>query len=228
MTRFDPTAPLETRASQALEFSQNQVRALITIAGNPVLSTPNGRQLEQALGALDFMVSFDYYRNETTRFAHYILPPTGGLEHDHYDIIFHHFAVRNTARYSPAIFPKPQGALHDWEIFVKLGRRLRARLQPDAKKPLLQRLTSRIKDEIMQRMPPHRMLDLAVRNGAYGKNSEHKLTLAKLKAAPHGIDLGPLQPRLGPLDDQLLGVLYGFDAVVVLSGSGPQHDLDVR
>ncbi|MFA5939940.1 MAG: molybdopterin oxidoreductase family protein [Sinimarinibacterium sp.] len=196
LPEFGGELPVAALAEEILTPGDGQVRALITIAGNPVLSTPNGRQLEEALGKLDFMVSFDYYRNETTRFAHYILPPTGGLEHDHYDIIFHHFAVRNTARYSPAIFPKPQGALHDWEIFTQLGRRLRARLQPDAKKPLLQRLTSRIKDEIMQRMPPHRMLDLAVRNGIYGKNSAHKLTLAKLKAAPHGIDLGPLQVEL--------------------------------
>ncbi|GIS01896.1 MAG: hypothetical protein CM15mP103_04470 [Gammaproteobacteria bacterium] len=51
-----------------------------------------------------------------------ILPPTSPLEHDHYDIAFHNLAIRNTARYSPAVFDKPEGALHDWEIFSELGR----------------------------------------------------------------------------------------------------------
>lgn len=196
LPEFGGELPVSVLAEEILTPGDGQVRALITIAGNPVLSTPNGRQLEQAFGALEFMVSFDYYRNETTRFADYILPPTSALEHDHYDIIFHHFAMRNTAKYNPAIFPKPAGQLHDWEIFVRLGRRLRTHLNPDAKKPLLQRLQARIKDEIMLRMPPHCMLDIAVRSGAYGKRSPYDLSLAKLKAAPHGIDLGPLQPEL--------------------------------
>ncbi|MEW6168780.1 MAG: molybdopterin oxidoreductase family protein [Pseudomonadota bacterium] len=196
LPEFGGELPVAALAEEILTPGEGQVRALVTIAGNPVLSTPNGRQLEEALGTLEFMVSVDCYRNETTRFADYILPPTSALEHDHYDIIFNHFTVRNTAKYSPAVFPKPAGALHDWEIFVQLGRRLRARLQPHARKPLLQRLQARIKDEITLRLPPHRMLDLSLRNGAYGKRSEQRLSLARLKAAPHGIDLGPLKSEL--------------------------------
>ncbi|SFF39672.1 Anaerobic selenocysteine-containing dehydrogenase [Fontimonas thermophila] len=196
LPEFGGELPVCTLAEEILTPGPGQVKALVTIAGNPVLSTPNGRQLEQALSMLEFMVSIDYYRNETTRFAHYILPPTGPLEHDHYDIVFHHLAVRNTARYNPAVFPKPEGQLHDWEIFARLGRRLRARLAPGADKPLLHRLKARVRDELMARMPPHRLLDLALRSGPYGKRSEHRLSLARLKAAPHGIDLGPLQSVL--------------------------------
>jgi anaerobic selenocysteine-containing dehydrogenase len=196
LPEFGGELPVAALAEEILTPGEGQVRALVTIAGNPVLSTPNGRQLEQALASLDFMVSFDCYRNETTRFADYILPPTGALEHDHYDIIFHHFAMRNTARYNAAVFDKPDGALHDWEIFVRLGRRLRARLRSDAHKPLLQRLSARLKDEVMLRLPPHRMLDISLRRGPYGKGREPDLSLGKLKTAPHGIDLGPLQPLL--------------------------------
>ncbi|MES0872486.1 molybdopterin-dependent oxidoreductase [Sinimarinibacterium thermocellulolyticum] len=196
LPEFGGELPVAALAEEILTPGEGQVRALVTIAGNPVLSTPNGRQLERALSSLDFMVSIDYYRNETTRFADYILPPTGALEHDHYDIIFHHFAVRNTARYNAAVFPKPAGSLHDWEIFVRLGRRLRARLRPDARKPLLQRLGARLKDEVMLRMPPHRLLDIALRRGPYGKNGAHGLSLNTLKTAPHGVDLGPLRPSL--------------------------------
>ena len=225
LPEFGGELPVSALAEEILTPGDGQIRALITIAGNPVLSTPNGRQLEQALGQLDFMVSFDYYRNETTRFADYILPPTSALEHDHYDIIFHHFAVRNTARYNPAIFPKPDGAMHDWEVFSALGRRLRQRLQPDAGRPLMKRLGARMKDAVMQRMAPHRLLDLALRNGPYGKGSEHRLSLSALKAAPHGVDLGPLQSTLPKrlftrdktitcLNDDLRAELQRYDAAL--------------
>ncbi|AXQ29820.1 molybdopterin oxidoreductase family protein [Solimonas sp. K1W22B-7] len=196
LPEFGGELPVSALAEEILTPGEGQVRALITIAGNPVMSTPNGRQLDQALGQLDFMVSVDTYLNETTRHADFILPPTGGLEHDHYDLIFHHFAVRNTARYSPALFPKPKGALHDWEIFVKLGRRLRERLGQDSKGPLLKRISAKLKDEFLLRAPPHRILDLGLRMGSYGRKSPHKLSLAKLKRHPHGVDLGPLRQTL--------------------------------
>lgn len=196
LPEFGGELPVSALAEEILTPGEGQVRALITIAGNPVLSTPNGRQLEQALGQLELMVSFDCYLNETTRFAHYILPPTSALQHDHYDLVFHHLAVRNTAKYSPAMFPKPEGALHDWEIFVKLGRRLRERLQPGRPQPLLKRLSAKLKDEFFLRTPPHRVLDLGLRMGPYGRKSEHRLSLAKLKKHPQGIDLGPLREAL--------------------------------
>ncbi len=225
LPEFGGELPVAALAEEILTPGAGQVRALVTVAGNPVLSTPNGRQLEAALDTLEFMVSIDCYRNETTRFADYILPPTSALEHDHYDIVFHHFAVRNTAKYSPAVFPKPPGQLHDWEIFVRLGRRLRARLRPDARKPLLQRLRSRLQEEIQFRLPPHRLLDLALRRGAYGARSKHALTLAKLRAAPHGVDLGPLRSalparlctpdrRIHALNDALRSELVRYDHVL--------------
>ena len=102
------------------------MRALVTSAGNPVLSTPNGGRLERALARLDFMVSIDFYLNETTRHAHLILPPTAALERDHYDLVFHTLAVRNTAKFSPPLFAPAPGARHDWEILLELSRRLAA------------------------------------------------------------------------------------------------------
>ena len=99
-----------------------QIRAMLTLAGNPVLSTPDGRRLDEALAGLDFMASVDIYLNETTRHADVILPPTTALERDHYDLVFHGLAVRNTARFTPAVLPKPAGAMHDWEIYRELAR----------------------------------------------------------------------------------------------------------
>jgi len=172
--------PVSALAEEMLTDGEGQIRALITVAGNPVLSTPNGRQLEQALDALDFMLSIDLYINETTRYADLILPSTSALENDHYDTTFNLFAVRNVTRFNRAILAKPEGALHDWEIFVGLAK---AFAEKTAK-------------ELKPTMPPANMIDMGLRMGRYGDASEHKLSLAMLFDHPHGIDLGALKPNL--------------------------------
>jgi anaerobic selenocysteine-containing dehydrogenase len=183
---------------------KTNIRAMITIAGNPVLSTPNGAQLDRALAQLDFMVAVDFYINETTRHAHVILPPTCGVEHDHYDLIFNIFAVRNVARYSEALVPKPEGTMHDWEIYTELGKRLAARLGT----------------KTGMNLRPDQIVDIGLRVGPYGKDAGHSpttafikmkaegvlaklginatpaLSIEQLRQAPHGVDLGPLQPSL--------------------------------
>ena len=83
---------------------------MLTVAGNPVLSTPDGKRLGEAFDGLDFMAAVDIYLNETTRHADVVLPPTTALERDQYDLVFHALAVRNTARFTPAVFEKPEGA----------------------------------------------------------------------------------------------------------------------
>ncbi|WP_298188000.1 molybdopterin oxidoreductase family protein [uncultured Pseudomonas sp.] len=172
--------PVSALAEEMLTEGEGQVRALVTVAGNPVLSTPNGRQLEQALDGLEFMLSIDFYINETTRYADLILPPTGPLEHDHYDTTFNMFAVRNVTRFNEAVLAKPVGALHDWEIFVGLAKAF-------AGKNGL---------ELKPTMAPEQMIDMGLRAGAYGDKSEHKLSLATLREHPHGLDLGALKPNL--------------------------------
>ncbi|HIE0470556.1 TPA: molybdopterin oxidoreductase family protein [Pseudomonas aeruginosa] len=174
--------PVAALAEEILGEGEGQVRALVTVAGNPVLSTPNGRRLEQALDGLEFMLSIDLYINETTRYADLILPPTAPLEHDHYDTTFNVFAVRNVTRFNEAVLSRPEGALHDWEIFVGLARAFAARNGLELK-PTLE---------------PQQMIDLGLRAGAYGDRSEHRLSLATLREHPHGIDLGPLRPNLAP------------------------------
>lgn len=172
--------PVSALAEEMLTGGEGQVRALITVAGNPVLSTPNGRQLEQALDGLEFMVSVDLYINETTRYADLILPSTSALENDHYDTTFNLFAVRNVSRFNRAILAKPEGALHDWEIFVGLAKAFAARTDK----------------ELKPTMPPAKMIDMGLRMGAYGDASKHKLSLATLFDHPHGVDLGALKSNL--------------------------------
>lgn len=177
---FSGEFPVATLAEEILTPGDGQIRALLTIAGNPVLSTPNGRQLDKAFEQLDFMVSIDFYLNETSRHADIILPPVSPLEREHYDVIFHLLAVRNSSRYADALFPKPAGAYHDWEIFRALARRLAPPVT----------LTQKTRQRLQNLMTPKRTLNHLLKRGP------HKLSLRKLRKAPHGIDLGALQSQL--------------------------------
>lgn len=161
-----------------------QVRALVTLAGNPVLSTPQGDALGRALEGLDFMVSLDPVINETTRHADLILPPASPLCRDHYDLAFLTFGVRNVVRWSPPMTARPADARHDWETLAALEARLSPR----------QGLTDRLSRAVRRAVGPTNLLDLALRTGPRGGLGG--LTLHQLRRNPHGIDLGPLEPRL--------------------------------
>ena len=160
---------------------QGQIRAVLTVAGNPVLSTPDGARLDAALESLDFMAAVDIYVNETTRHAHVILPPTTALERDHYDLVFHLLAVRDTARFTPAVFEKDKDQRHDWEIFREITLRTTARLERKA--PLRKRLVQRAR----LTASPTFLIGQLLRRGDSG------VTLKKLRQRPAGIDLGPLR-----------------------------------
>ena len=158
-----------------------QIRAMVTIAGNPVLSTPGGSGLAQALDGLDFMVSVDIYLNETTRHADVILPPTSALERDQYDLIFHAFAIRNTARFTPAVFARPDDARHDWEIFGELAERVTARLGAGLK--------DRLAVKARFGPSPATMITALLKLGG-------RTTMRALRKHPEGVDLGPLRPTM--------------------------------
>ena len=189
LPEFAGEFPVAALAEEILTDGPGQVKALVTSAGNPVLSTPNGRLLDQALSGLEFMVSIDPYINETTRHAHVILPPTSSLEREHYDIAFHLLAVRNTSKFSPALFQRSAESRHDWEIFFEL----QTRIEPTG-------MFGSVKNKLMKQfLGPERILDLGLRFGPYGGKLNFfskGLTLRKLKKAVHGIDLGPLRSCL--------------------------------
>jgi anaerobic selenocysteine-containing dehydrogenase len=127
LPEFGGELPVAALAEEITMPGPGQIRALVTHAGNPVLSSPNGRQLDRALDTLDFMVAIDIYLNETTRHANIILPPTGPLEHGHFDLALNLVAVRDTVKYSPPLFNAPLDSRHDWEILLELVVRLNAR-----------------------------------------------------------------------------------------------------
>jgi anaerobic selenocysteine-containing dehydrogenase len=174
LPEFAGELPVATLAEEIRTPGPGQVRALLTCAGNPVLSTPDGRALDAALASLDFMVSVDVYLNETTRHAHLILPPASPLTQPHYDLHFNAFAVRRVAKLSPPMRERSAAERADWEILDRLG----AAHAAAAGKP-------------WRDLPPPR--DLIAAGLARGGSG---LDLAQLDAAPHGIDLGPLRPSL--------------------------------
>ena len=180
LPEFDRELPVACLAEEITTPGDGKIRALFTGAGNPVLSTPAGDALDDALEELEFMVSLDPWINETTRHADVILPPTSPLEHDHYDLAFHVNAMRNTARFSEAVFEKPDGAMHGWEIFQGLGERVAQALDLEVRKAV----------------PPHVIIDQGLKAGPYGDNSDYKLSIEALRATPSGVDLGPLKPQL--------------------------------
>jgi anaerobic selenocysteine-containing dehydrogenase len=200
--------PAAALAEEIETPGEGQLRALITLAGNPARSTPNSARMERALAGLDLLVSVDIYVNETTRHADVILPAPSPLERSHYDLALYQLAVRNVVNFSPPVVAPTlpdewvtllrlaavaagQPAPDDVEPFDRLvaGELIR-REAGDAHSPLHGRDPDALLAEVEPRRGPDRLLDLLLRAGPYD------LTLADLEAAPHGIDLGPLAPRL--------------------------------
>ena len=187
LPEFNGELPVTAMTEEILTEGEGQIKAMITVAGNPVLSTPNGTQVDEAFESLDFYAAIDIYINETTRHADLILPPATGLECEHYDISFHNLAVRNTAKYSPPLFEIGEEQRYDWQIYQQLIKHLATEDRPYNPSDPRNSATA------------SQMLAFALQNGPY------KMSLDDLKKEPHGIDLGPLKPQLPELlctDDQ--------------------------
>jgi anaerobic selenocysteine-containing dehydrogenase len=210
--------PIATLADEIETPGDGQVRALLTVAGNPALSAPDSGRLDAAFEQLDFMVSVDPYLNETTRHADVILPPPSPLAKSHYDLAFYGLSVRNVANYSPALVD--HDGPDDADIFARLSLVVsgqgadadpaiihtmvldamvtRAVGRDDS--PLHGRDPSELTALVdRSRGPADQALDVMLRAGPYGDQfgaEPDGLSLDKLEANPHGIDLGPLTPQI--------------------------------
>lgn len=191
---FNGEAPTACLAEEISTPGPGQVRGLITLAGNPVLSAPNGAALERAIEGLESYVAIDFYLNETTRHADLILPPSWSLEHDNYEAIFHGFAVRNSAKYSPTVIRPDPGQRDDFAILIELALRLAGRKAGGWRRLGWRALRA------LPTVTPRRLLGWMLRAGPYGDGFRpwrSGLSLGDLEARPSGIDLGALAPRLG-------------------------------
>ncbi|MFJ4909280.1 molybdopterin-dependent oxidoreductase [Streptomyces sp. NPDC093249] len=201
--------PLVALAEEIETPGEGRVRALITVAANPVLSAPDGDRLDAALATLDLMVAVDPYLNETTRHADVLLPPPPPSRSAHFDYALNGFAVRNQVRYTPAAVPLEADRMDECEIHARLilavsglhGAPPSAVDERAVETTLARAVTQEHSPahgadprEFAARLHgedgPERRLDLMLRLGPYG------LTLDELRAHPHGLDLGPLRPRL--------------------------------
>ena len=211
--------PVAALAEEITEAGDARIRALVTVAGNPVLSTPHSQQLDAALDALDFMVSVDIYLNETTRHADVILPPPSQLQREHYDVALLSYAVRNVANYSDAVLALDDDQPDEWEILCKLAL-IAQGLGPDADpsladdaqidalvrsaiadptSPIHGRDADEIRAQLDRHRGPTRQLDFMLQTGPYGAafgTNPDGASIENLRANPHGVDYGPLQTRL--------------------------------
>jgi anaerobic selenocysteine-containing dehydrogenase len=211
--------PVSCLAEEIDTPGEGQVCALITLAGNPALSTPNSERLQRALDSLDFMVSVDIYVNETTRHADVVLPAPSPLQRGHYDLALYQLAVRNVANYSPPLVDLEDGMPAEWTTLLRLAG-IAAGQGPDCdveafdgmvafelarretatpESPVSGRDPAEIVAAVAPRVGPERALDLMLRSGPYGDAfgaNPGGLTLERLEASPHGVDLGPPEPRL--------------------------------
>lgn len=203
--------PMNCLAEEIETPGPGQIRAAITIASNPVLSAPNGPRLSAALDQLDFMVSMDIYLNETTRHADVILPGVSPLEDSHYDTAFPIFSYRNHARYSQPVQPVPAGMQPEWRTMLRITAILKGlgagadldALDDELLAEDVRRVAGEHTEAVLKALSgfkgPERLLDLSLRMGPYGDRFGLKpegINLHKLIAAPSGIDLGPLKPRI--------------------------------
>lgn len=187
---FNGELPASAMADEMTLPGARQIKALITVAGNPTLSTPNGRRLRTAIDSLDFFVAVDPWISATSAQADLILPPVSHLETDHYGFAFHAFAVRNTAKYDGPVFDPPAGALDDWDILVGLAERI-AKQSTHAKAR-----TDRVRTAAAKKLGARGLLDLGLRAGPHGlrKPFGPRLSVKKLERSTSGVDLGELQP----------------------------------
>ncbi|WP_374021419.1 molybdopterin-dependent oxidoreductase [Mycobacterium sp. HNNTM2301] len=202
-------APVSCMAEEIATAGDGQLKALITVAGNPVLSTPGGDKLDEVLPMLEAMISVDLWLNETTRHADVILPGLSPLEQPHHDDLILLFAIHSIANYSPPVFD-PGDRPHEWEILIRLTGLCTGTPAEDVDVAAIddgffdylaftQGLDGAEIRKLYEHGGPERMLDLTLRTGPfgdqYGKNPGG-LTLDLLKANPNGIDFGPMVPQL--------------------------------
>jgi anaerobic selenocysteine-containing dehydrogenase len=207
---------------------EGQIRAMVVVGGNPVLSTPNAGRLDAALAGLEFMVAVDPYVNETTRHADVILPVPTALQRPHYDLALLQLAVRNVANYSPAVLPLDEGQPDEWQVLARLAlvvqgfgadadpalvddlvlRTLVEGAVADETSPVAGREVDDIIVLLGERTGPARILDFMLRTGPYGDGFKSDgLSLDALLDHPHGVDLGPLEPRLPDVLRTLSGMV---------------------
>jgi len=217
--------PASILAEEIETPGNGQVRALVTAAGNPVLSTPNGRRLDRALEKIEFMVAVDLYINETTRHADLILPPCWSLAEDHSEPLAPSVSLRNVVRWCPPVVQRAADELADWEILLRLTQELGG--GPTGMKWVDRGL--RVAAKVGWRYDPQQTLDMLLRIGPHGDRYlpwRRGINLRKVKSSPYGVDLGPARPGVRHRLDYKDGKIHLAAAPLIRAIAELERELD--
>jgi anaerobic selenocysteine-containing dehydrogenase len=248
--------PIATLVDEIETPGDGQVRALVVVGGNPVLSTPDAARLDAAVAGLDLVVVVDPYVGATARHADVVLPPPGPLQRSHCDLVFASLSVRNVVNYSPAVRALPADQPDEWEVLLALAsialtgevprdttgaidvsaadafvaqQTAEALAADPAARIAIDRDPAALLAAVGERRGPERLLDLVLRAGPYGdgfSGDGEGLTLARLEANPHGIDHGPLEPRIPDVCTTEDGRVHLAPAPLVAGLAALDEDLD--
>jgi anaerobic selenocysteine-containing dehydrogenase len=211
--------PVSCLAEEIAAPGPGQIKALVTVAGNPVISSPDAGRLDEALPLLECMISIDNYLNETTRHADVILPGLSAMEQPHFDDLITMWAARSAGNFSPAIFPPPPDRPAEWEILTRLAGLLAGMTNETINVGEIddgyfaalceaKGIDATVAMGHYDHGGPERMLDLQIRSGPFGDRYGEQpdgLTLQHFRDRPHGIDMGPMVPMVRELLDTPTG-----------------------
>lgn len=183
--------PAALMAKEIAVPGPRQIRALFVSAGNPVLSVPNGDELEAATEKLDLMVGLDFYLTETAAHCDYLLPVTTMYERDDFALTFQQFQATPFRQATEAVVAPPGEARSEWAIIDDLMHRMSARTPVFAVLGLIRRLLR----SIGRQLDPRPIADLIIRISEGGDRFGLRrtgLTFRRLTGDhPHGVVLGP-------------------------------------
>jgi anaerobic selenocysteine-containing dehydrogenase len=176
--------PASLMAKEIITPGPGQIRALFVSAGNPVLSVPNGAELEAAIEQLDLCVAIDLYVSDTARHADFVLPATTMYEREDFPLPFLGLFTTPYIQMTDAVVEPAGEARQEWEIIEEISKRIGV-------VPSSVRL-ARILGRAGIRLSPQRLVDLLLRIGPQGDLFGLRrggLSVSRLRRNPHGIVL---------------------------------------
>ena len=189
--------PASVMAKEMTTPGAGQIRAMFFSAGNPVLSVPNGEELEAAISGLELSVAIDLYVTDTSRHCDFVLPATTMYEREDFPLPFLSLFTTPFIQMSEAVVEPRGEARQEWEVIEEIAARIG--VVPSSSWPLRQL------GRLGLKVSPRRLVDLLLRTGPKGDLFGLRrggLSIAELKRNPHGMVLAE-HLAAGVLGDQI-------------------------
>lgn len=172
--------PASVLAEDVLSDDAERIRALIVVAGNPVITFPNTPRMEAALRRLELLVCIDLYRSDTGSFAHYNLPAATLYEKGSFHFLTATFEQTPYAEWKPKVVEPRGEARSEWEIVKAIARSAGV---PFLNDPLVDR-AARALEKIGVRFTEEHLYQYLLLG---------KTRLKRLKQTPGGIKFGEIR-----------------------------------